>query len=257
MIQKCWPQPKNGNALSSLVILNHLLTWSLWPCFLQRFGKWYHCTVTYRHYCVGLCIARYENDISCHIWHIMYFVCCSLASLRYHGETSPTQPPNVTQPHLKCKIPRAKANIGSFVVRISIMALQLSERAIVASASDKVERGQLVLLTGMWVKAFMFGVKGMIDIFVFHVCISCVYVTTTKTFWRIVRSPYSREIICIRCGYVVNSVDNWRKLFHLVTLTEKTQPCLNLDRIIYFCRSIDRPESYVTDTICRSSTAIE
>lgn len=172
MIQKCWPQPKNGNALSSLVILNHLLTWSLWPCFLQRFGEWYHCTVTYRHYCAGLYIARYENDISYHTWHIMYFVCCSLASLRYHGETSPTQPPNVTLPNLKRKIPRAKANIGSFVVRISIMALQLSERVIVASASDKVERGQLVLLTGMWVKAFMFGVKSMIDIFVFHVCIS-------------------------------------------------------------------------------------
>lgn len=39
MIQKCWPQPQGGGEPSSLAILNNVLTWSLWPCVLQRFGE--------------------------------------------------------------------------------------------------------------------------------------------------------------------------------------------------------------------------
>ena len=80
MIQKCWPQPKTDNTLSSMVILKHLLTWGLWPCFLQRFGKWYHCTVAYRHYCVvGLCIASYESGIT----HFSKFSAPTIAFLAF------------------------------------------------------------------------------------------------------------------------------------------------------------------------------
>ena len=68
---------------------------------------------------------------------------------------------------------------------------------------------------------------------------------------RVVVSPNSKEVVCIQCGEFVSNVDKRRKLFHLKSPPEKTQACLNLERIIS-C-SLD-PESCITNTLCRSCT---
>ena len=75
--------------------------------------------------------------------------------------------------------------------------------------------------------------------------------TPTKTFLRVVVSPNSKEVVCIQCGEFVNNVDKRRKLFHLKSPPEKTQACLNLERMISY--SLD-PESCMTNTLCRSCT---
>ena len=42
MLKECWPQSQGGSPPSSLAILKHVLTWSLWPCFFERFGKYFY-----------------------------------------------------------------------------------------------------------------------------------------------------------------------------------------------------------------------
>ena len=39
MLTRCWPESRGGADPSSKVILKHILTWRLWPCFFQRFGN--------------------------------------------------------------------------------------------------------------------------------------------------------------------------------------------------------------------------
>ncbi|XP_022783821.1 E3 ubiquitin-protein ligase rnf213-alpha-like [Stylophora pistillata] len=39
MLTSCWPEGQRGVPCSSKDILRHVLTWRLWPCFFQRFGK--------------------------------------------------------------------------------------------------------------------------------------------------------------------------------------------------------------------------
>ena len=75
-------------------------------------------------------------------------------------------------------------------------------------------------------------------------------VAPTKAFLRGAVSPNTKEVTCIQCGEFVNSVDRRRKLFHFnKSPPEKTQACLNLERI-FFC-SLD-PESCITNTLFRS-----
>ncbi|XP_078381354.1 E3 ubiquitin-protein ligase rnf213-alpha-like isoform X3 [Oculina patagonica] len=39
MLTRCWPQQQGGVPCSCKAILKQVLTWRLWPCFLQRFGR--------------------------------------------------------------------------------------------------------------------------------------------------------------------------------------------------------------------------
>lgn len=51
MLTRCWPKQQGGIPCSSKAILEHVLTWRLWPCFLRRFGnknmflRIFHCNV--------------------------------------------------------------------------------------------------------------------------------------------------------------------------------------------------------------------